>query len=643
MIRQVYQALIRGQAQGGAQPCPRPARRAHPRTRSLGVRLLLLVCTALAAAAPAAQAQSAENVAVVINEASPASQQIGEYYASRRGLPPRNILHIRTTVEERITREQYASTVENPIGAALKKAGAQDRILFLVLTKGVPLRIEGTAGVQGTLASVDSELSLLYRRMTGRSTPIGGRVPNPYFIGSRPVADARPFSHHEHDILLVTRLDAFTVKEVLMLIDRGSVPAPAGQFVLDQRSHPTAATGDGWMTAAAKALTALGQGTAVTLEDSPLQVKDVPPAIGYYSWSTNDPALRSRRTGLTFLPGALAATLSGGDTRTFEPPPDTWTPGDSRTSRMAWWAGSAQALAGDLIREGVTGLAGNIADPLLRSAVRPDILFAAYASGFTLAESVYLALPDLSWQSVVIGDPLCRPFSPSTRAGTYADAPLDPETGLPALFSVRRLQVLEGERKGAPRRALILMARAEARLSQGDIPEARRALEQAVELDPDYIAAHLQLGILDEQAADTAAAIARYRRILAIEPRNLIALNNLAYRLAVEQRDYDGALRYARKAAAIAPTEVNVLDTVGWIEYLRGNKTEAAKIFTTLAGRGVTNPEIRLHAAVVFASIGETSAARNQLAEAVRMDPSIEMRPDVSALRQQLSTAKVVK
>jgi hypothetical protein len=42
--------------------------------------------------------------------------------------------------------------------------------------------------------------------------------------------------------------------------------------------------------------------------------------------------------------------------------------------------------------------------------VRPQTLFPAYLSGFNLAESFYLSIPALSWQTVVIGDPLCRPF-----------------------------------------------------------------------------------------------------------------------------------------------------------------------------------------------------------------------------------------
>jgi hypothetical protein len=32
----------------------------------------------------------------------------------------------------------------------------------------------------------------------------------------------------------------------------------------------------------------------------------------------------------------------------------------------------------------------------------------AYANGRNLAESFYLGIPGLSWQNIVIGDPLCK-------------------------------------------------------------------------------------------------------------------------------------------------------------------------------------------------------------------------------------------
>ena len=64
-------------------------------------------------------------------------------------------------------------------------------------------------GLQGTVASVDSELTLLYQRLLGVQPPVPGRVANPYFLGDKALTEARPFTRVSREIYLVTRLDGF--------------------------------------------------------------------------------------------------------------------------------------------------------------------------------------------------------------------------------------------------------------------------------------------------------------------------------------------------------------------------------------------------------------------------------------------------
>src|SRR5688572_21368684 len=123
--------------------------------------LVMLAALVVMPAASTVLAQSAENVAVVVNDASPESQRIGEHYVRVRGLPASNVLHIETATDDAIAPDAYARTIEGPLAKAITRAGLQDRLLYIVLTKGVPLRIIGSAGLQGSSASVDSELTLL--------------------------------------------------------------------------------------------------------------------------------------------------------------------------------------------------------------------------------------------------------------------------------------------------------------------------------------------------------------------------------------------------------------------------------------------------------------------------------------------------
>lgn len=582
-------------------------------------------------------AQSPANVAVVINEASPASERIGLYYAEKRGLPEENIIRIRTSTDEAINRAVYAATIEQPIAQAIARQGLQDRVLYLVLTKGVPLRIAGTTGTTGTMSSVDSELTLLYRRMTGRTAAVSGFVVNPYYLGDRPVRDAKPFSHREHDIYLVTRLDAFTIAEALALVNRALNPAPQGQIVLDQRVDAKAGVGDGWLAEAARRITESGQGARVTLDESSWPIRNVEGVLGYYSWGSNDNWNQVRDIKIGFAPGALAAMLVGADGRTFELPPENWMPSADWNNRGKHFAGTPQSLIADLIRQGATGVAGNVAEPLMASTLRPQILFPAYLAGFNLVESFYLALPHLSWHSVIVGDPLCRPVAREPLATAALEDPIDKATNLPGLFSKRRMEVAQAALRGAPPRAVALTVLAEGHIARGDKAAARAALQEATVSAPDQVGPLLQLALLDEEAADLDSAIRRYRRVLELQPRNAVALNNLAYRLAVDKGQIAEALPFARRAVSLNPGNPSMLDTLAWIEHLMGNHAEAARLFTTALARGSLTAEIHLHAAIVYAANGARAAAEKQLAEAVRLDPAIAESDDARKLKARLA------
>ena len=596
--------------------------------------LLVLACAL--ATAQAALAQSAENVAVVINSASPASQRIGEYYVRERGIPAGNVIRINTPAQEAVSRAIYAATIELPIASALGRERLQDRVLYLVLTKGVPLRIAGTLGQEGTIASVDSELTLLYRRMTGQAVPARGRVANPYFLGTRDTKEAQPFTHREHDIFLVSRLDAFTVEDVIALIDRAKSPSTEGRIVLDQRDALVNRAGEDWLEGASKRLTAEGHGERPLLEMTPKPVRGVKPVIGYFSWGSTDPQNRVRTMELGFAPGAIAASFVGEDARTFEEPPAKWRPTNDN-NRTTWFAGSSQSLVGDLIREGVTGVAGQISDPYLQSAVRPEVLFSTYLAGFNLIESFYLAIPHLSWQTVVIGDPLCAPFGRKMLPRSGIEAGLDTETELPALYSKRRLSTAVASAPGVPEKAVALIVRGEGLVARGDRPRARQALEQAVEIAPDSPATQMQLGLLLETSGEHAAANARYRRVLALQPKNAIALNNLAYGIAVHEKAPAEALPFAKQAAELAPNEASIIDTLAWVHHLLGNDAEAAKLLAVAVRLSPTNAEIRLHAAIAYAGRGAQAVAETELKEALRLNPDLETTDDVKELRRKLA------
>ncbi len=238
----------------------------------------------------------------------------------------------------------------------------------------------------------------------------------------------------------MSRLDGFTVEEAKALVDRAGRTAREGRIVLDQRDALVNRLGEDWLGLAAERLTKDGQGERVVLETTPKPARDVSSVMGYFSWGSTDPQNRVRQVKMDFVPGAIAATFVSTDARTFKEPPAAWMP-LNLDERSTWFGGSPQSLVGDLIREGVTGAAGQVSEPYLQSAVRPDILFPAYLAGFNLVEAFYLAIPHLSWQTVVIGDPLCAPFARRPLARSDIDAGMDAELTLPAFFGKRQQAV----------------------------------------------------------------------------------------------------------------------------------------------------------------------------------------------------------
>ena len=53
---------------------------------------------------------------------------------------------------------------------------------------------------------------------------------------------------------------------------------------------------------------------------------------------------------------------------------------------------------------------GNVAEPYLEFTHHLDAFVSALIEGMNLGDAAYYALPTLSWQAVLLGDPLYQPF-----------------------------------------------------------------------------------------------------------------------------------------------------------------------------------------------------------------------------------------
>src|SRR5258705_623954 len=115
-----------------------------------------------------------KEVVILVNEALADSVSIGEYYASRRGIPKEQICRVRTTGQEICTWPQLRADILLPLRAFLE---SRPDGLYILPTYGIPVKTseekpenDGKVGPEGPITAmvsgrdyccIDRELELL--------------------------------------------------------------------------------------------------------------------------------------------------------------------------------------------------------------------------------------------------------------------------------------------------------------------------------------------------------------------------------------------------------------------------------------------------------------------------------------------------
>jgi Flp pilus assembly protein TadD len=86
-----------------------------------------------------------------------------------------------------------------------------------------------------------------------------------------------------------------------------------------------------------------------------------------------------------------------------------------------------------------------------------------------------------------------------------------------------------------------------------------------------------QLGMALNMMGEYAQARDAYLLSVKFNPNDERIRNNLAYLLANDLNDPKAALEHARLAVRLAPTNYNIVDTLGWVLFLNGELAEAEK------------------------------------------------------------------
>ncbi len=230
-----------------------------------------------------------DDVALIVNDNSGMSKEIGTYFAMRRGLNETNIINITAPAQETINQDQFDDMAAQ-IKENLSDRGLTNKIQYLVTTKGVPLRVSGS---NWRAASVDSELMLLDSQYEGQIHS-SGFFENPYFPedGEFPPDEKKPFSREEYGIRLVTRLTGYTKEEAMRLVDLAeNTLGSRGKALLDMDPRKGISSGgygvgNLWMYNANTWLQE--NGWESHLDNNNTFVTEWNETMAYFSWGSND-------------------------------------------------------------------------------------------------------------------------------------------------------------------------------------------------------------------------------------------------------------------------------------------------------------------------------------------------------------------
>ncbi|MBL8342224.1 MAG: PEP-CTERM system TPR-repeat protein PrsT [Rubrivivax sp.] len=143
----------------------------------------------------------------------------------------------------------------------------------------------------------------------------------------------------------------------------------------------------------------------------------------------------------------------------------------------------------------------------------------------------------------------------------------------------------------------------------------------------------LHLGNLAASQGDWARAEARFQQVLAREPQQVQALNNLAHALAAQNKPE--GVKLAQRALALAPGQPPLMDTLAFAQAAAGQVTEALALQKAVVEMSPDEPEYRLSLARLQIRAGDKAAARETLGLLARRGAAWPRQGEVTRLLAQ--------
>ena len=384
-------------------------------------------------------------VVVLANRNASGSVKLARYYMEKRAIPEKHLLQLRITDNESCSREDYDRNVVPRAREFLQKIDPLGNIRCLVTFFGLPLKIappemskeernqleelrKKQSGIneelkalpkeeKGRRQRLESDLNGILKKITSirkedyrsafdselalvrvESYNLSEGILNPVFIGF----GNRKLKIPAGSVLMVSRLDGPTEEIVKRIIDDSievEKKGLQGKAYFDARSPKPAEVNakqasDYAFYDLSIHLTAERIGKSgrmpVVIDDKDQLFKEgeCPDAALYCGWYS----YRRYIDAFSWKPGAVGYHIASGECETLK-------------------GKNSQVWCKRMLEKGVAATIGPVSEPYVQAFPVPEVFFGLLVEGrLTLAECYMLSLPFLSWQMVLIGDPLYRPF-----------------------------------------------------------------------------------------------------------------------------------------------------------------------------------------------------------------------------------------
>ena len=146
----------------------------------------------------------------------------------------------------------------------------------------------------------------------------------------------------------------------------------------------------------------------------------------------------------------------------------------------------------------------------------------------------------------------------------------------------------------------------------------------------------MAIGTIYDVKGEGEKAESHYRKALATKSDFAPAANNLAWNLAERGGNIDEALTYAQIAKEQMPSSPVVMDTLGWVYYLKGTYLNAIAEFQDSLARDPNNSVVNYHMGLAYYKSNEPAKAKDYIQKALDIDPNFKGAEEARKILNQL-------